>query len=346
MMVAVPPTSPRRRATIVGALMAAAGIVLLAILVWSVGPGQIVEGFSRIGVAGLAVVVALGGLRFAARALAWTLAFEPPHRLSFGDAFNALVCGDTLGNAMVLGPLVSEPAKLAYIRQRVPLGPAITALAIENVLYTLSVAAMIAAGAIALLFAFDLPSWLRGTSELALVAVALGFAVVLWMVWRRPAILSRALPWIARGSGRGVSSRVDGLRAAEQDIYTFASRRRGVIVPLILLELAFHALGVLEMHATLWMLQGGPQPLIFAFVLEAASRLITVALKFVPYQTGGSEVGLAGVTQILGLGTIGLTASLVRKVRMLTWSLYGAALLVRRGLTTRRILEDETLQLR
>jgi hypothetical protein len=118
-----------------------------------------------------------------------------------------------------------------------------------------------------------------------------------------------------------------------------------VLAPLVALELAFHALGVAEMHVTLWLLQSEPQPLLFAFVLEAASRLITVALKFVPYQAGGSEAGLAGVTQILGLGTIGVTLSLVRKVRMLAWSLYGSALLVRRGLSTRRILEDETLQM-
>ena len=47
----------------------------------------------------------------------------------------------------------------------VPLAPALTALAIENVLYTLSAAAMIAAGMIALLFRAELPAQLRGVSE-------------------------------------------------------------------------------------------------------------------------------------------------------------------------------------
>lgn len=343
MMVAVLSTLQPRRVTATGLLTAAAGLVVLGVVVWSVGPQTIVNGFRQIGAAGLLIVIALGGLRFATRAFAWTLCLEPPHRLSFRDAFNALVCGDTLGNAMVLGPLISEPAKLAYVRPHVPLAPAVTALAIENVLYTLSVAAMIAAGAIALLFAFDLPTWLRGTSEAAVIAVAAGFGVALWMLWRRPALLSRVLPWLAAGPAR---STVDGLRAAEQDIYTFASRRRAVMAPLVGSELAYHALGVAEMHVTLWLLQSAPQPLLFSFVLEATSRLITVALKFVPYQTGGSEAVLAGLTQILGLGTVGVTVSLVRKVRMLAWSLVGAALLVRRGLSTRRILADESLRIR
>jgi hypothetical protein len=248
---------------------------------------------------------------------------------------------------MPLGPIISEPAKLAYVRQRLPLAPAVTALAIENVLYTLSVAGMIAAGAIALLFAFELPAGLRAPTEVALVAIAVVFAVVLWMIWRRPAILSRMLPWLARGPAAArVGAKVEGLRAIEQEIYTFASRRRSVVAPLIASELAFHALGVAEMHVTLWLLQSAPPPLIVAFVLEASYRLITVVFKFVPYQSGVGEVGLAGVTSILGLGTIGITVSLVRKVRMVAWSLVGTALLVRRGLTSRRILDDETLQIR
>jgi hypothetical protein len=80
---------------------------------------------------------------------------EPPHRLACRDAFNAVVCGDTLGNVITLGPIVSEAAKLAFVRGRVPLGPALTALAVENVLYTLSVGGMIAAGTVALLYSFE-----------------------------------------------------------------------------------------------------------------------------------------------------------------------------------------------
>lgn len=128
-----------------------AGVVLFAWLVWRVGPAEIWGGFHKIGW-GFAGILVLGGLRFAARAAAWSLCVEQPHRLRFADAFNAVVCGDTIGNVTPLGPIVGEPAKIACVRGRLPLGVALTALAIENVVYTLSVAAMIAAGAIALLY--------------------------------------------------------------------------------------------------------------------------------------------------------------------------------------------------
>src|ERR687897_2244616 len=90
---------------------------------------------------GFPVILALGGLRFALRALAWSLCVEAPARLKFTDAFAAVLSGDAIGNLTPLGPIVSEPAKAAFVRGRIDLTAAITALAIENRFYTLSVAA-------------------------------------------------------------------------------------------------------------------------------------------------------------------------------------------------------------
>ncbi len=335
----MPPTAPRRQVTTAGLLTAAGGAALFAWLVWRIGPGEIWSGFRQIGW-GLVWILILGGLRFAVRSAAWTMCVEPPHRLTFADAFVAVVCGDALGNATPLGPLVSEATKIACVRGRIPVAPALTALAIENVLYTLSVAAMIAAGAIALLFSVDLPSWLRDFSEIAVGAIVVFFLVAAWVLWRRPAVIDTLLP--AKRTG---ASRLEKLRAIEQEVLTFASRRRAVMAPLVSLELAFHLLGVVEKHLTLWLILDTAPALLTSFIVETADRLITVAFKFVPYQVGFGEAGTGLVTQVLGLGAApGVTVSIVRKARMGIWSLIGTALLVRRGLTTRRVLEDANLR--
>lgn len=334
----MPPTAPRRQITATGLLTAIAGTILFAWLVWRVGPSEIWNGFAKIGW-GLVWILLLGGLRFAVRAAAWGLCIEPPHRLRFTQAFNAMVCGDALGNATPLGPIVSEPAKVACVRGHVPVRVALTALAIENVMYTLSVALMIAAGTVALLLTADLPLRLREVSEAAIAAIALLFAVAAWMLWRRPALIGRVWP----GAGTA-GPRIEKLRAVEQEVYTFASRRRDVMLPLVFLELAFHALGVAEKHLTLWLILGTAPPLLSSFIVEAADRFITFAFKFVPYQVGVGEVGTGLATQLLGLGsTSGVTLSIVRKARIGIWSLIGTALLVRRGLTARRILDDAEL---
>lgn len=350
---------PRRSLTITGALTTTAGLALLVWLVWTAGPREILSGFSQVGW-GLVAIVAIAGVRFAARAAAWRRCLEPPHTLRLSDAFTAVVSGDALGNATPFGPLVGEPAKVAFVRTRVPLGAAFTALAIENVFYTLSVAAMIAAGTIALLLRGSLdtpfvadrlaaagvdPELLRLAAELAIGAVVVMYVAAAWALWRKPALLSSGLALVGRvWHSPRLQARMDKLRRLEHDIYSFAARRRQSVGPLIALELLFHALGVLEVHLTLWLLLGAPPRLVTSFVLETVNRLITVLFKFVPMQIGVNEGGTVLATQILGLtGQVGLTLAIIRRARVLFWQLAGTALLVRHGLTTRRILEDAEL---
>ncbi|MCA1560092.1 MAG: flippase-like domain-containing protein [Acidobacteria bacterium] len=333
----MPAIRTRRRFRVVGVAASVVCAALFVWLVWQVGPRTIWAGLRQIGW-GLLAIVALAGLRFSARAAAWTICIEPPHRLRFTDAFGGVVAGDALGNITPLGPIVGEPTKAAFVRGRVPLAPALTALAIENVLYMLSTAAMIAAGMIALLLRAELPAQLRGVSEVALAAMLALVAVAVWLLWQRPAVLSRPLTRLIPAALHG---RIDSVRALEQEIYTFATRRRAAMVPLAALEVAFHALGVAEVHVTLWMLQGSPPPLLVSFIVESVNRLITVLFKFVPMQVGVNEAGTAVATQVLGLGaTPGITLGVVRKVRMLFWTMIGTGLLIRRGLSPRRAVES------
>jgi hypothetical protein len=338
------PVRPSRSLTLAGAVTTAAGVALLVYLVWTAGPRAIWEGFRQVGW-GLAGIVALAGVRFAVRAAAWIRCLEPPHTLSIADAFTAVVSGDALGNATPLGPLVGEPAKVAFVRTRVPLGAAFTALAIENVFYTLSVGAVVAAGTIALLLRGGLASDVRMAGEIAIGAVLAAYVVVAWALLRRPALLSRGVVALGRAwPSPRVLARLDKVRRLEQDIYTFTSRRRQALGPLVLLELLFHVLGVLEVHVTLWLLLGRQPPLVTSFVLETVNRLVTVAFKFVPQQPGLNEGATVLAGQVLGLSfPIVSTLAIVRRARMLFWQLAGMALLVRHGVTTRRILEDREL---
>ena len=326
-----------------GALSILAGVAVLAALVWKVGFDQILEGFGRVGWA-FPLIVALGGLRFLVRAWAWSICVDAPHRLSLRHAFAAVLAGDALGNATPLGPVVGEPAKVAFARTHVATAPGATALAIENLFYTLATAAMIAAGTLALLFTFELPAQVRDYSEIAIAAIAAAFVAVVLVIRRRPAFVSRFLPMLG-APGTRLHASGEKLHAVEQGIYSFASRRRGAVVPVIALELAFHALGVLETHLTMWMILQDPPSLVTSFILETASRLITVLFKFIPMQIGVAEGGLALATDLLRMGpNPGITFSLVRKGRIGVWAVVGAILLVRRGISPRMVLAEHDLR--
>jgi hypothetical protein len=320
-----------RRVSVTGILTAIAGLALLVYVVARVGVAEIASDVRQVGW-WLVLVIAIGGLRFLLRAVAWRLCLDPPHTLSIGNAFAAVICGDTIGNLTPLGPLVGEPAKAALVRDRVAFGPAVTALAIENVLYTLSAAAMIAAGMIALLLRFQLPPAIRGIGEASIAATIVLFAVALALVWRQPALVSRALRFAPR-----LARHADRVRALEAEVYSFASRRRGAMPGLAAAEIGFHALGVAEAYLTLWLItsDGPPPTWLTAFIVETANRLITVVFKFVPLRLGVDEAATAFLTQqVLGLGARpGLSTAIVRKVRVLFWAMAGGLVLVRQGLT-------------
>jgi hypothetical protein len=333
----------RRTVTLAGIATALAGFALFLWLVWTAGPRAVWDGFRQVGW-GLAAIIGLAGVRFALRGAAWARCLEPPHTLRLADAFTAVVSGDALGNATPLGPLVGEPAKVAFVRDRVPLGAAFTALAVENVFYTLSVAAVIAAGTIALLLRGGLASDVRLAAEIAIAVVLATYVAAAFALFRQPALLTRLAGTVRRAwPSRQVEGRLEKIARLERDIYTFAARRRSTLGPLIATELAFHALGVAEVHLTLWLLGAEPR-LADAFILETVNRLITVMFKFVPQQPGLNEGATVLAAQVLGLGfQTGSTVGLVRRARMLFWQLLGMALLVRHGVSTRRILEDRDL---
>ena len=326
-----PPASrPRSTFSATGVVTSAVGLALLVWVVMRVGVAEIAIELRQVGW-WLVVIIAFGGFRFLLRATAWRLCLDPAHRLGLKDAFAAVICGDAIGNLTPFGPLVGEPAKAAFVRGRIALAPALTALAIENVLYTLSAAAMIAAGMVALLLRFQLPPDVRGVGEIAVAGTFILFIGALWLLWRQPALISRAL-----ALAPPLRKHVDRIKQMEDEIYTFASRHRRALPALAVVEAGFHVLGVAEMYLTLWLLSVTGPTVLYAFLFETANRLITVVFKVVPLRLGVDEVGTAWFATIVGLPyNTGLAIAIIRKVRMVFWAASGGVLLVRQGLSGR-----------
>src|SRR5947208_7135343 len=168
--------------TPLGVLFALAGLALFAYFVKKAGVAQIADGIRRLG-AGFVLIIAISAIRHIVRSFAWTLCMEPPYRLRFWDALRARLMGDAIGNILPFASFViSEPAKPALIRDRVPLMAGFSAIVIENLFYSLSVAVFIFSGMIALLLSFSLPKGLRLTSIITVVASLLVFALVCFLI--------------------------------------------------------------------------------------------------------------------------------------------------------------------
>ena len=327
----------RRGLSVPGLIAAAAGVALFVYFVRRTGVADIAAGVGRLGWV-FPAVAALGGLRLAARALAWRSCLDRPHRLTRGHAFRAMVAGDTLGNLTPLGPLVGEPAKTLFAGDREPATRTLPALAVENLFFTLSAALVVAGGAIALAFRLG-PADRWWTAGAVLVgALVLLVGAVHGVIWRRLHPAGALLDAVARrapAAGR-LADWADGVRRAEDrvhDLYPRAPRRLAAVAGW---ELGFHALAVLEIHLVLAFVSDVPPTLLDAFVLESANRLLAAAFKVVPLRIGVDEAGTAAVAGLLGFGgTAGVTLAIVRKARMLVWMTAGVLLLARRGLPDR-----------
>ncbi len=341
-----PATSHRSspRLTPVGVVAGLVGLALFVYTFQRAGLQEIAALVGRLGWVFLGVV-ALGGLRFFVRGMAWRRCLEGTHRLGPGPAFQAVVAGDTLGNLTFLSILVSEPTKALFVADREPLGRTLPALAVENLFYTLSAALVIAGGAAALLFRLGAADtwWM---ASVGVVATIIGLVTLVHLViWRRIRVVGGSLAILARRGPGLATTWAARVRDAEDRIFSRYPRHAGQLAALTAWELAFHGLAVLEIFLVLSLISPVAPTLLDAFVFEAVNRFIAVVFKVVPMRIGVDEAGTAAFAELLEFGTAaGVTLALVRKARMLVWMTVGGLLLARRGLSVGSIADAESVR--
>jgi glycosyltransferase 2 family protein len=337
--------SRNRKLARFGILFALLGLFLFAYFVRRAGLDQILVGIKRLGW-GFMLILAISSVRQTVRSLAWMRCFEAPYRLRFRDAFAARIMGDALGNIVPLASMaVAEPSKAAFVTHRVPLMVSLSAIALENIFYSLSVAVFIFSGTVALLLAFPLKPALRyasfGILAATIVIVLLGYVVIR----KQLKFLSGSLSFL---HGRGVArdwmgKTIPRAQTLEGRVYGFYDRNRNRLALIIALEMCFHLAGVVEVYTSLWFISDVVAPtLLTAFVLESVNRVIIVAFKFIPFRLGIDEAGTGMLAKALGFTqAIGVTLAIVRKARDIFWTALGVALIVRRGLSVGGLREPD-----
>lgn len=328
------------RLKIIGLLLTILGVGLFGYFIYSVGVEEILVGIAKIGFGGFAVIILLYFLRIFMRALAWKLSVYEPYRLDLRDTIPAVIIGEAMSSLIPLGILVSGTAKAVTVRHRVPLVVGFSSIATENLFYSFGTALFIIFGAIAFLRTFELaPGWVLTIDVLIGVIFFLIFLGVL-MIVRQWHFASNFCEWLYnRHIARGILE--DGrlhARLFENFIYGFYRRYPKRLVPIFLLQIVFHLLGVLEAWFVLSKISDRVPEFFTAFLLESVSRLITIVFKLVPFVIGVDEAGAQFITETLAIGAgVGVTIAIIRKGRILFWTAVGLLFIVKRGLSFRDI---------
>ena len=322
--------SGSRRFAPLGIIFGLLGLLLFAYFVSRAGVGEILSNIQRLG-AGFVLILAVSSTRYIVRALAWTRCVEPPHRLPFRDAFAARLMGDALGNIIpFVSVAVSEPSKAVFVKDRVPLMVGLSALAIENIFYALTVALFIFSGTATLLLTFSLPKGLRYASIGALVTTLVIIPLIYLLIRSQARFLSGALAFL---ENRRVTAKLVGklkprAQSLEDRVYGFYATSRRSFLSIFLLEMCFHIAGVVEIFITLLFISPVAPTLTQAFILESVNRIINVAFKFIPLRAGVDEGGTGQVSKVLGFARgLGVTLAIVRKGRDIFWSAVGLLLI-------------------
>jgi hypothetical protein len=202
-------------------------------------------------------------------------------------------------------------------------GPAISAVTIENLLYSAALVVMLVGGTAALLLSFDVSPGIRRAAY-AILCAAVGSALFAGVVLtRRIRVASVLLDWLARWPlvHDGIAARRAAVRAIEDDVFGFVARHPARVAPILAIEAAYHGAAVLEIWLTVTLITRAPVPLVTAYVLEFVNRTITIAFQFVPLWLGVDEAGTGLITTALHLGAaVGVGLALIRKARVMLWT--------------------------
>ena len=325
-----------KRLRIVGVLLTVVGIFVFGYFVYSVGVGDIVANVKRFGFDGFVAILAIYFVRICSRAAAWKLSVYEPYELTMRDCIPAVIIGEAMSTMIPLGILVSGTTKALAVRKKLPMVVGLSSVATENLFYSIATSFFLIAGALTLLRSFDLEEGWRFTLDL-LIGVIVALVLFLFLlVIRQWHFASEACEGLyRRGYFTGLleNGRLE-VRLFENIIYGFYRQFPRRFVPIFLLEIVFHSLGVCEAWLILSRLLDNGPLLMTAFILESVSRMLTIVFKLVPFLIGVDEAGAQFVAETLAIGAgIGVALAIIRKGRLLFWTAIGVILMLVRRLT-------------
>jgi hypothetical protein len=327
------------RLKVLGTVLTLGGVALFSYFVYSVGVTEILKNIEKFGVAGFAVILLIYFARIVTRASAWKLSVYEPYKLSLRDTIPAVIIGEAMSSILPLGILISGTSKAVAVRKRVPLIVGLSSIATENLFYSFTTSIFLMLGAFTFLRNFPLDDGWVVTIDVLIVTLLVLLLLGLVMVVRQWHFASEVCEWLYQ---KGISKQWlehgrSEVRLFENLIYGFYRRYPQRFLPICLIEAAFHMLGVFEVWFILNRISENAS-LLNAFLLESVSRLITIVFKLVPFLIGVDEAGAQFVAETVAAGVgIGVTLAIIRKGRILFWTLIGLILIIKRGLSLREI---------
>jgi putative membrane protein len=307
------------------------GALLLALVVYYAGLGQIVRRLQELGWrAPLVLVPYLIVNIFDTTGWRRTLPRDVAKRIPFGALYLTRMAGEAVNSLTPTAAIGGEPVKAHLLRAwGVPAADSIASVVIAKTALTVSQITFVLIGLAAL---FDrLERRAAGALWLALLlAVAVAFTVFILRLQRRGPVVT-VWRWLHKIMPNApIVARLEAKAAAIDERLSEFYVERAAFRSAALWHLGGWLLGVFEVWLFMALI-GEPIALSEALIIEALAQPIRAAALFIPGGLGAQEIGGVALCRFLGIPeAAGVTLWLLKRARELVFDGVGVLYLMRR----------------
>lgn len=302
------------------------GIGLLAWIVDGIDLAAVGDLLLKVGLLGIGTVIFVYFLAFLGDSVSWLLILTSlPISLAWiRRTFFVRLAGEAFNNIVPAGGFAGEPVKAVILKARygVSYTEASASIVMARTVNMIALIAFLIVGFLFMMWSEKIGGPLKFTASIGLALLSLG-TVLLFAIQR-----FRVSSWLmSRFAGARWASKAAGAFAVIEDMdhrfVAFYTRHRARLLAALLLALINWMLGVVEIYLTFSFL-GHPISWGDAWMIEALTQMIRSAVFFIPLGIGAQEGAFVFISNaITGVPSLGLACAAVRRIREITWVVFG-----------------------
>ncbi|MBH0201822.1 MAG: flippase-like domain-containing protein [Nitrospira sp.] len=305
-------------------ILLALGLLVLGLLVWHVGPGNIYDAALRLGPLSLLIILVPSVIMYAIEAYGWKLVLGPSAQvISFWRLFTIRTAGEVVNMTTPTAYMGGEPLKAYLLKYyNVPMAEAAASVVIAKTTLTIAEVFYILVGIVIGFLILGAGSSAGQTITAAVVSVAVLVCSIAGFVFIQQRGLFASMLWLVKKLRLRIpvlETQEEYLRSIDQTILNFYRHHRkafsvstGVCFFGWLAESleVFVIITVLGDSASLWSV----------ISIGALAALIKGGTFFIPGSLGAQDAGNLLLFQAFGYSDVtGITFALLRRFRELVW---------------------------